>query len=370
MQSSAKRFVLEQLSRAGVSVGPPPADVVINDERLYDRLLRDGTLGLGESYMDGWWEAEALDDLLFKLASARIHDAFPRDLKLMWSLLRGRFLNQQRLKVREVGEKHYDIGNDLYAAMLDRRMIYSCGYWAQVDTLDAAQEAKLDLICRKIGLQRGMTVLDIGSGWGGFLQFAAENYGISGLGITVSKEQATLANERSRGLPIEIRLMDYAMLEGRFDRVVSIGMFEHVGYKNYRGFLNKARQVLAPDGLFLLHSIGGNHSTTHGDPWSEKYIFPNGMLPSVAQIGAAVEGRFVMEDWHNFGADYDCTLLAWRNNFDAAWPALSARYGERFRRMWRFYLSVFAALFRARQINLWQIVLSPGGVKGGYRRVS
>jgi len=368
MTSSAKRFVLEQLSRAGISVGPAPDDVTVRDERLYERVLREGTLGLGESYMDGWWEAEPLDAFLFKLATARVGDAFPRSLPLLWSVLRGRLFNFQRLRAREVGEKHYDIGNDLYAAMLDRRMVYSCGYWAEATTLDAAQEAKLDLICRKIGLQKGMRVLDIGSGWGGFLQFAAERYGISGLGVTVSKEQAALANARTQGLPVETRLMDYAALEGQFDRVVSVGMFEHVGYKNYRGFISKARQLLEPDGLFLLHSIGGNHSSTHGDPWAEKYIFPNGMLPSIAQIGAALEGQFVMEDWHNFGADYDHTLLAWRANFDAAWPTLADRYDARFRRMWRFYLSVFAALFRARQINLWQIVLSPQGVPGGYRR--
>ncbi|WIY52881.1 cyclopropane fatty acyl phospholipid synthase [Devosia sp. YIM 151766] len=370
MTSPAKRFVHEQLSRAGIIVGSSNADVTITDERLYERILRQGTLGLGESYMDGWWEAERLDAFLFKLAKARIQDAFPRDLPLLWSILRARLFNLQRLRAREVGEKHYDIGNDLYSAMLDRRMVYSCGYWAEATTLDAAQEAKLDLICRKIGLRPGMKVLDIGSGWGGFLQFAAERYGILGLGVTVSQEQAALANQRSNGLPIETRVMDYAALEGQFDRIVSIGMFEHVGYKNYRFYLEKVRRLLKPEGLFLLHSIGGNHSSTHGDPWAEKYIFPNGMLPSIAQIGAAMEGLFVMEDWHNFGADYDRTLLAWRDNFDAAWPTLSTQYDERFRRMWRFYLSVFAALFRARQINLWQIVLSPEGVAGGYRRVS
>ncbi|MCP8882958.1 cyclopropane fatty acyl phospholipid synthase [Devosia sp. XJ19-1] len=371
MTSTAKRFVLDQLARAGVTIAPAPdADLTIHDERLYARLLRDGTLGLGESYMDGWWDAEPLDGTLFKLAAAQVHDAFPRDLPLIASTLRARLLNLQRLRAHEVGEKHYDIGNDLYAAMLDSRMVYSCGYWAAATSLDAAQEAKLDLICRKIGLEKGMRVLDIGSGWGGFLQFAAERYGISGLGVTVSKQQAAFANARAQGLPIETRLMDYMDLDGQFDRVVSVGMFEHVGYKNYRAYFEKVRSLLEPGGLFLLHSIGGNHSTTHGDPWAEKYIFPNGMLPSIAQIGQDTEGVFVMEDWHNFGADYDRTLMAWRDNFDAAWPELSSRYDERFARMWRYYLSVFAALFRARQINLWQIVLSPKGVPGGYRRVS
>ena len=371
MSSSAKRFVLEQLSKAGISINPATgAEAVIHDERFFERVLRDGTLGLGESYMDGWWDAEPLDGVLFKAANAQIQDAFPRDLPLLFSIARARLFNMQRLRIREVGEKHYDLGNDLYAAMLDRRMVYSCGYWAEATNLDEAQEAKLDLICRKIGLEPGMHVLDIGSGWGGFLQFAAERYGVSGLGVTVSKEQAALANERTRDLPVETRLLDYQALEGRFDRIISIGMFEHVGYKNYRAYFEKARQLLKPDGLFLLHTIGGNHTSIHGDPWAEKYIFPNGMLPSITQIGQASEGVFVMEDWHNFGADYDRTLMAWLANFDAAWPTLSQRYDERFRRMWRYYLSVFAAIFRARQVNLWQIVLSPRGVRGGYRRVS
>lgn len=372
MSSTFKSFVLDQLSRAGVNAGTasPPADIAIHDDQVFSRLLREGTVGLGETYMDGLWDAEPLDQLLYKVIAAGVQDHLPHDLSLIFSMLRGRLVNMQRLRAREVGEKHYDIGNDLYTAMLDQRMIYSCGYWEHADTLDAAQEAKLDLICRKIGLEPGMKVLDIGSGWGGFLKFAAERYGISGLGVTVSKEQAALANERNRGLPVETRLLDYMALEGQFDRIVSVGMFEHVGYKNYRSYFQKAAQLLKPDGLFLLHCIGGHISTSHGDPWTEKYIFANGMLPSVSQIGKAVEGLFVMEDWHNFGAYYDRTLMAWLANFDAAWPQLSHRYDERFRRMWRYYLSSSAALFRARRISLWQIVLSPHGVEGGYHRVS
>jgi len=371
MTQPAKRFVLDQLDKAGIAAnGPLPTDPRIHDDRLWSRLLRDGTLGLGESYMDGWWDAPELDQFLFRLISANIQGVFPKDLAVMWSIARGRLLNLQRLRVSEVGEKHYDIGNELYAAMLDRRMIYSCGYWAGAADLDAAQEAKLDLICRKVGLQPGMHILDIGSGWGGFLQFAAERYGVSGVGVTVSKEQAALANARTAGLPVETRLLDYQALTGQFDRIISIGMFEHVGYKNYRAYFEKAASLLRPEGLMLLHTIGGHHSTIHGDPWSEKYIFPNGMLPSIAQIGKAIEGLFVMEDWHNFGADYDRTLLAWRDNFDAAWPRLAGeKYDERFRRMWRYYLSVFAALFRARNISLWQVVLSPRGVRGGYASV-
>jgi cyclopropane-fatty-acyl-phospholipid synthase len=372
MTESPKRFFAGLLEQADIELGGSrPWDMRVHDDRLWGRLLAYGSLGLGESYMDGWWDADAIDQLVFRLFDIDVWAHLRPDLSLVASALRGRLLNLQRLKVTEVGEKHYDIGNDLYEAMLDRRLIYSCAYWQNgAETLDAAQEAKLDLICRKVGLEPGMRVLDIGSGWGGFLRFAAERYGIEGVGITISKEQAAYAEAHRGSLPVETRLMDYMDVEGKFDRVISIGMFEHVGYKNYRTFFTKVHGLCADDGQFLLHTIGNNFSAKHGDPWAEKYIFPNGMLPSIKQIGAATERLFVMEDWHNFGADYDRTLMSWWTRFDAAWPELSARYGERFYRMWKFYLQVSAAMFRARNIQLWQVMLSPRGIRGGYHRVS
>jgi cyclopropane-fatty-acyl-phospholipid synthase len=371
MSIGPKAYFQQILSEAGIEVGGSrPWDVTIHDDRLWGRILSHGTLGFGEAYMDGWFDTDALDQFIVKLMQYDIYAHLKPDLGLAVSYVRSRFLNLQRLKVTEVGERHYDIGNDLYSRMLDRRMIYSCGYWQGATTLDEAQENKLDLICRKIGLAPGMKVLDIGSGWGGFLKFAAERYGVEGVGITISREQAAYAEATRGNLPIETRLMDYMQLEGSFDRIVSVGMFEHVGYKNYPAYFKKARSLLKPEGLFLLHTIGNNFSSTHGDPWTEKYIFPNGMLPSVKQIASSIEGQFVMEDWHNFGADYDRTLMAWWQNFDRTWPEIEHRYGPRFYRMWRFYLQVFAAMFRVRNINLWQVVLSPSGVPGGYRRVS
>jgi cyclopropane-fatty-acyl-phospholipid synthase len=250
--------------------------------------------------------------------------------------------------------------------MLGKHMVYSCAYWKTDDELDTAQAAKLDLVCRKLGLEPGMHVLDIGCGWGEALHFATTHYGVSGVGVTISSEQAQFARELCAGLPIEIRLQDYRELDEQFDRIWSIGMFEHVGVKNYRNYFEVVRRCLAADGLNLLHTIGGNESTNHTDPWIEKYIFPNSMLPSAAQIANARERLFVIEDWHNFGADYDRTLMAWRANFDAAWPRLQEKYGERFRRMWRFYLAASAASFLARRNQLWQIVLSPRGIPGGY----
>ncbi|WP_029041017.1 cyclopropane fatty acyl phospholipid synthase [Cucumibacter marinus] len=367
MAGRAETLITELLNQCDIAVGgPSPWDVHIHDERLFDRVMLQGTLGLGEAYMDGWWDAEALDQALFRLIDHDVRNRIKIDLGLMLSLVRGRLLNLQRLNKDEVGRKHYDLGNDLFEAMLDPLMIYSCGYWREADDLAGAQRAKLDLICRKAGLKPGDRVLDIGCGWGGFLGYAAENYGITGMGITISKQQVAYAQERYKDAPLDFRLVDYADVDGRFDKIISVGMFEHVGYKNYNAYFEKVAELLRDDGLFVLHTIGGNQSTSHGDPWTEKYIFPNSMLPSIKQIAAAAEDDFVMEDWHNFGADYDHTLMAWHANFEAAWPTIKDNYDERFHRMWRYYLLMSAALFRARSTQLWQIVFAKNGVPGGY----
>ncbi|MFI4969960.1 MAG: cyclopropane fatty acyl phospholipid synthase [Lysobacterales bacterium] len=356
------------LASAGVRIdGSAPTDLRVHNPHLYSRILAHGSLGLGEAYMDGWWDADDLDGFLFKLLDAHL-DERVGTLEDAWLYLKARLVNLQRgRRAFVIGERHYDLGNDLFQAMLGKRLVYSCGYWNNADDLDSAQEAKLDLVCRKLQLAPGLRVLDIGCGWGEALKFAAERHGVSGVGVTVSHEQAEFARELCRGLPIEIRVQDYREVSERFDRVYSIGMFEHVGVKNYRTYFEVNQRCLAPDGLALLHCIGANSSSNHTDPWIAKYIFPNSMVPSAAQVTQAREGLFVIEDWHNFGADYDRTLMAWRANFDAAWPQLAGKYGERFRRMWSFYLSGAAAAFRARRDQLWQIVLSPHGVPGGYR---
>ncbi|RYZ71629.1 MAG: cyclopropane fatty acyl phospholipid synthase [Lysobacteraceae bacterium] len=372
---SQQRFQLrvnQLLAEADVVVGGSrPWDLQVHHPHFHARVLGQGSLGLGESYMEGWWDAASVDDFLSHLLLARL-DRRVHGPGQLWDALRARMLNlQSRRRSREVGERHYDLGNDLYAAMLGRRLVYSCGYWTQADgsvvrDLDTAQEAKLDLVWRKLGLEPGMHVLDIGCGWGEGLKHAHERYGISGVGITISSEQADYARALCAGLPIEIRLQDYRELDERFDAVFSLGMFEHVGEKNYRGYFEVAERCLGQGGLFLLHTIGTNRSVTHTDPWIARYIFPNSMLPSAAQLARAVEGLFVIEDWHNFGADYDHTLQAWRANLEAAWPALAARYDARFRRMWNYYLSASMATFRTRSSQLWQVLLSKGGVAGGY----
>jgi len=373
MADSAERRVLaDLLHAAGVDLdGSRPWDIRIVDPRAPRRILAQGSLGAGESYMDGWWECPQLDEMFRRIFAARLDVRFP-SAKQVLAALRARLLNPQtpRRSFR-VGERHYDIGDDLFSRMLDRRMIYSCAYWRQATTLEEAQEAKLDLVCRKLGLQRGMRVLDIGCGWGGAAQFAADRYGVEVTGLTVSKEQAATARQRCEGLPVTIVLEDYRRLrpKRRFDRVWSLGMFEHVGRRNYGGYFEKVRRLLEPDGLFLLHTIGGNRSQAANDPWVERYIFPNSLLPSLAQVARAAEPEWVLEDLHGFGVDYDRTLMAWYENFERHWPELEARYGERFRRMWRFWLLGSAASFRSRRLQLWQIVFSPYGVPGGYREV-
>jgi cyclopropane-fatty-acyl-phospholipid synthase len=371
---SAKKFCERLLSSAGVTLnGTEPGDVLVHDEGLYNRVLTKGSLGFGEAYMDGWWSSPSLDTFMTKVLSAHLENKVARNLATIWLLIKARIINLQSPKrAFVVGEEHYDLGNDLYEAMLDTRMVYTCGYWSgtpAAKTLTEAQEAKLDLVCRKIGLAAGDRILDIGCGWGSFAKFAAEKYGASVVGITISVEQAALARTRCAGLPVEIRVQDYREVDEKFDHIISLGMFEHVGVKNYRDYFEMARRCLKDGGLFLLHTIGQNVSGVASDPWINKYIFPGGMIPSMAQIGEASEGLFVVEDWHNFGPDYDKTLMEWFKNFDAAWPTLKDKYGERFYRMWKYYLLTCAAAFRSRTIHLWQIVLSKDGIPGGYHAV-
>lgn len=341
-------------------------DLVVHNEQFYPRVLSKGSLGLGESFMDGWWDSLHLDTFITKLFNAGLEKkikTFHGAMEFTKALV---FNRQTQKRSYKVGEVHYDAGNDLYQHMLDSRMVYTCGYWKDAHSLDEAQTAKLDLVCKKIGLKKGDKVLDIGCGWGSFAKFAAENYGARVIGVTISKEQAALARENCKGLDVEIRLQDYRDVHEPFDHIISLGMFEHVGYKNYRAYMKVAHRCLKEDGLFLLHTIGGNRSAKHTDAWIEKYIFPNSMIPSGKQIMEASEGLFVMEDWHNFGPDYDKTLMAWWNNFDTAWDKLKTTYDERFYRMWKFYLLSCAASFRTRKNHLWQIVFSKGGVEGGY----
>ncbi len=189
------------------------------------------------------------------------------------------------------------------------------------------------------------------------------------VGITISKEQQKLARARCEGLPVSIELMDYRDLTEQYDKIVSVGMFEHVGPKNYAVYFDTAHRALEDDGLFLLHTIGNSATSPKTDSWIDKTIFPNGKLPSASEIASTLERRFLIGDWHNFGPDYDHTLMVWWKNFEIAWPFLQAKYGERFYRMWKYYLMSCAGFFRSRQRQLWQRVLSKPERGSAYRSV-
>jgi cyclopropane-fatty-acyl-phospholipid synthase len=360
--SQAERIVRNLLESADIEVGGRrPHDIQVHNPAFYTRALRDGRLGVGESYMDGEWDAESLDEFIAKLLWGRLNEKVS-DWRTVLYVAASRATNlQNATRVFQAGERHYDIGNDLYTAMLGKSMSYTCAYWANAKTLDDAQFAKLDLICRKVGLEPGMKVLELGCGWGTFAKFAAENYGVEVTGYTVSKEQVALGRELCKGLPVDLRLEDYRNARGAYDRVISIGMMEHVGYKNHRAYFETADRCLKSDGIAFVHTIGSNVSQRIIDSFFHKYLFPNALIPSLAQINTAMEGLFVPEDVHNIGEHYDPTLMAWNANFEAAWPSLKKSYDERFYRLWRFYLLSSAGSFRARFTQLYQVVMTREG---------
>lgn len=364
-----KRVYVRLLSEAGIRVnGPEPWDMTVADERLWRRLALHGTLGLGESYVEGWWEVEQIDEFFARLIRARI-DSRVLNVPKRLAAIRATFRNLQDLvRARRVGKVHYDLNDALYRAMLGERMIYTCAYWREAGSLDQAQEHKLELVCRKLGMERGMRVLDIGCGWGGFARYAAERYGVHVVGVTISASQAQRAASLSRGLPVEIRKQDYRDIDEKFDRIVSLGMFEHVGRKNYPTYMGIVRRSLVEDGLFLMQTIGRNDPGSGIDPWVTRYIFPNSEIPTMTRLVDALADELVVEDWHNFGIDYHRTLMAWFANFDTAWPTLSADFEPGFYRLWKYYLLMFAGVFKARGLQLWQIVASANGTREGYRR--
>ena len=366
------RQVTERLLKgSGVRLnGDQPWDICVRHPDLFRRVLHQGSLGLGEAYMEGWWDCEQIDEMIYRLLKHGLgHRAHTFGERIAYRLQAGVINLQSRRRAGEVGKVHYDFGNDLFTLMLDTTLCYSCGYWKGLattpDNLQLAQEAKLDLACRKLGLEPGMRVLDIGCGWGSFAAYAAHHYGVEVVGITISAEQAALAREYCSGLPVEILLKDYRDEDfrrevGTFDAIVSIGMFEHVGHKNYATYFTHAARLLRPGGRFVLHTIGSNQSDISADPWVNRYIFPNGVLPSASQLIRASEDHLIMEDWHNFGADSDPTLMAWRANLDAHWNALADTYSPRDKRMFEYYLGACAGAFRARQLQLWQVVFTHG----------
>jgi len=366
----SRHLLDEVLGQADIRInGDRPWDMRLHRAEALDEIVARHNLGLGESYMRGDWDVPALDQFFYRILNADL----PRYIKPWrnaWRILRSYLVNlQSRRRAFEVGERHYDLGNDFYGAMLDSRLTYSCGYWREAQDLEEAQTAKLDLICRKLGLEPGMRLLDIGCGWGSLVSYAAQNYGVECVGVTVSREQSAYIAKHFTDLPVTVHLQDYRCLDQPFDRIASVGMFEHVGHRNHRTFMKVARRCLKPDGLLLLHTIGKNQRRSTTDPWIEKYIFPNGELPSAGQIGDAADDLLTCEDLHNFGSDYDKTLMAWHRNFEQHWERFADKYGQRFYRMWRYYLLSCAGAFRARHIQLWQWMFSDR-LQGGIQRIS
>lgn len=373
----SKSIVNQFLESAGITPnGKQPYDIRIHDNSIYRKLLINPSLGAGEGYMEGLWDCDQLDEFFFRICRYHLDKKFnPKWLITLRSIVNTFFNLQTRLRSKRVAEKHYNLGNDLYREMLGETMAYTCAYWKDADNLDQAQYNKFDLICRKIGLKAGNRVLDLGCGWGSLAKYMAEKYRCEVVAVNISEEQVRYAKENSKHLPVQVFLCDYRddhfynPEKKPFDRVVSIGLCEHVGHKNYRHFMQIAHRNLKENGLFLLHTIGKNNSIAYVDPWINKYIFPHGILPSVKLLGNSIEDFFVLEDFHNFGADYDKTLMAWHRNFNHSWPKFKKDYDEKFFRLWNYYLLSCAGGFRARGMQLWQMVLSPKGILGGYESV-
>ncbi|WP_236975639.1 cyclopropane fatty acyl phospholipid synthase [Membranihabitans maritimus] len=369
MNNSYKLKLNELIRGSGVEFeGDNPWDIKVLNPEFYRRTLIHGSMGLGESYMEGWWECRRLDQLFDRLLTADINEKVKNNFSLAFQNLKARLLNLQTIsRSSKSVAHHYDIGNDLYREMLGINMMYSCGYWDGAKNLDEAQNKKLEMICEKLKLSPGMKVLDIGCGWGGFVKYAAENYDVDVLGITLSKAQAELAKERCKDLQAEIRIQDYRNISEKFDRIVSIGMFEHVGFKNHKVYMEKVYEALKDNGITLIHTIGSHDTSFTADPWIHKYIFPNGLIPSAQQVARSMGQKFILQDWHNFGKYYDTTLMAWLKRFKKNWPRIKENYNETFYRMWIYYLSCCAGAFRANHNNLWQIVLTKKSFRKVYR---
>ncbi len=359
--SASELFVKKLLKVADVSVdGTRPQDIRVYNDAFYARVIADGSLGLGESYMDKLWDANHLDAFFEKVIRANLERHVKLNRHTLLALIRANLTNMQtRARAKHVARKHYDESGVLPDAILDPYNQYTCAYFRDgTENLNQAQEKKLDLICRKLQLKKEDRVLDIGCGWGGFAKYASKHIGCSVTGISISEEQIKYARNFCKGLPVEIRHCDYRDLEGMYDKVLTCGMVEHVGKKNYRTLFKIIHDHLSDNGLYLLHTIGSNTSTSIVDPFMDKYIFPNGMLPSQEQISHAANGLFILQDAQNLGKHYDPTLMAWNENFRKNWSSIADRYDERFRRMFEYYLLSCAGAFRAGAMQLWQMVFS------------
>ncbi|MDX1974524.1 MAG: cyclopropane fatty acyl phospholipid synthase [Rickettsiales bacterium] len=368
-QSNSYKALLEPLL-ADVDIqfnGSRPHDIRVHDERFYKRAFMEARMGLGESYMDGWWDCDDLEGMFFRMFRTDNRLQYTaKNWKYIAAKIKGKLLPDGSIKRSDnIGKKHYDIGNDLFTVMLDDTMMYTCGIWQNASSLYEAQIAKLDMICRKLKLEPGMTLLDVGCGWGALSKYAAEKYGVRVVGISVSVEQIEIARQRCAGLPVEIRFQDYRNVTEKFDRIAIIEMSEHVGLDYYPTFMQTMRNCLKDDGILLLQT-GGINVSNYSNLWLTTYIFPGAIYPSLTEIFKPMEGHFVVEDVYHMGPDYHPTFMTWNENFIKGWNKIKNNYDERFYRMWTYYLQSTAAGFRARRAQVWQMVMTPRGIVGGY----
>jgi cyclopropane-fatty-acyl-phospholipid synthase len=380
---SANRTALfDAFSAAGIQINPAnpaPWDILVKDENQFVRRIlspfNNGLSALGDMYVEGLWDCAALSECFYRAFRARLNSRLIWNLPNVTQYLMSRLFNQQtRSKAAHDVASHYDLG-PVFEIMLDSTMAYTCAYWKEgVTNLEQAQLAKYDLCCRKLGISAGMALLDTGCGWGGLLKYAAENYGARPcLGVTLSPKQVALGTERCRGLPISLLVQDYRDVSGTFDRIASIGILEHVGPKNHRAYFEKMSKLLKPGGLFLVHTIGSVVSSpTLRLPemdWINREIFPGAVIPSFGQIGSGADDLFTALDAQEFGSYYDLTLMAWNENFEKGWPEIQHLYTPRFYRLWRYYLQICAAAFRAgTNYKLWQVVFGKD-YRGVYKAV-
>jgi len=370
LMGSDDSFALEVQLWNGVArvygKGSPSCSLIKKTRQALAQVLRGGLLGFGEAYMSGNLEVVGDFSELMRLGANPRMD----DLKLSWTTkFRGLLQYLATLNTHSQAPKniahHYDLGNDFYALWLDESMTYSCAYFKeQADTLEQAQAQKYEHICRKLQLKAGESLVDVGCGWGGMLIYAAENYHVTGVGCTLSRQQLEYAREKikERGLENQIQVVyqDYRSLSGEFDKFVSIGMFEHVGKKYIPVFSRKMRELLKENGIGLLHTIG-KEKVTPGDAWTLKYIFPGGYIPVLSEILRAVgEHDLSPEDVENLGQHYALTLDRWSQRFEQQVTEIERLYDAEFVRMWRLFLYGSSAGFRYGDTRLYQILLTRG----------
>ena len=364
----ARELLTKLAQKAGLEL---EKDIIIHDNRFYDRVFKDGSLGLGESYMLGWWDAKnkTLDDIFYCICRENLRKeltelSFLSKLRIGLSWLYNYYFPVRTIEDSKlVATKHYDLNKEIYEAMLEP-MIYSCGYFKSPNnTLLEAQINKMELIKNKLKIKPGMRILDIGCGWGELAAYLAKD-NIFVDAITNSNEQYKYAKEKFENDYARFYLCDYREFKPayEYDAIVSVGMFEHVNSNNYVEFMDIVHRFLKSQGLFLLHTIGSIKTNIVGDEWIAKYIFPNSCLPSLAQIATSSERFFVIEDVHNFGLHYDKTLMLWYKNFSTKYKdfndKLEKPLNNEFYRMWTYYLLSCAGSFRARKNQLYQVVLS------------